>query len=69
MPDDIITKLRALRGLASARTIAALLDLKVSTVYKLVRLHQIPSFRIGYAVRFDPVAVAAWLHARQINPE
>lgn len=41
--------------------VAAYCDLDRNTVYKLVRLGQIPHARAGRAVRFDPEAIEAWL--------
>ena len=67
VPSDVVSKLHALPGLASARTVATLLGLKPSTIYKLVRQHEIPSFRVGYSVRLDPAAVALWLQERSVK--
>lgn len=64
--EDIISTLRGMHGLVGVRTVAGLLNLKVSTVYKLVRLGQIPHFRVGYAVRLDPAAIASWLLTKQV---
>jgi excisionase family DNA binding protein len=66
-PDDIVAKLKALRGLIGARTVAELLGLKPATVYKMARLNQVPCFRVGYSIRFDPSAIASWLQTRQIG--
>lgn len=64
--DDIIAKLRALPGLTSAHEISQLLGLKKATIYKFVRLNLIPCYRVGYSIRFDPTAVAAWLEGKQL---
>ena len=51
---------RALR----AGEVAALLSVSERLVYKLASERRIPAFRIGGALRFDPAALAHWLHDR-----
>jgi excisionase family DNA binding protein len=54
-------KSRALK----VKDVATLLSVSERQVYKLAAENRIPScFRIGGSIRFDPVAVAAWLHQR-----
>jgi excisionase family DNA binding protein len=44
-----------------APELARLLNFPLQRIYKMARDCQIPSFRFGTAVRFDPQAVADWL--------
>ena len=60
----------SLHGKARALTvgdIATLLNVSERQVYNLAAERYIPSFRIGGSVRFDPVAIAAWLR-QKITP-
>lgn len=49
--------------LQSAASIAVLLGTSPHRVYQLARAGQLPSVRLGRSVRFDPVAVRAWIEA------
>lgn len=44
--------------------VAALLSISERQVYKLAQDGNIPCFKIGGSVRFDPSAFAAWLRQR-----
>jgi excisionase family DNA binding protein len=44
--------------------IAELLNISERQVYKLVAKHRIPCFKIGGSIRFDPVAISAWLREK-----
>lgn len=44
--------------------IAELLRISERQVYKLVAAHRIPCFKIGGSIRFDPVAISAWLRQK-----
>lgn len=44
--------------------VAALLNISARQVYKLASGGNIPCFRIGGSVRFDPSEFAAWLRQR-----
>ena len=48
----------------TAREVAELLGISQITVYKMAARAQLPSFRIGSAVRFDPRAIGEWLRKR-----
>lgn len=56
--------LEQMEGAITADPLARLLGLSKITVYKLAAKGRIPCFRVGSAVRFDPVAVAQWLEQR-----
>jgi excisionase family DNA binding protein len=44
--------------------VAQLLNISERQVYKLVAEHRIPCFKIGASIRFDPVAISAWLRGK-----
>jgi excisionase family DNA binding protein len=44
--------------------VAQLLNVSERQVYKLVAEHRIPCFKIGGSIRFDSVAIAAWLRKK-----
>ena len=44
--------------------VAQLLNVSQRQVYKLVAGHRIPCFKIGSSIRFDPVAISAWLRGK-----
>ena len=45
--------------------VAKFLRASTSWVYKAAERDQLPSIRIGAMLRFDPVAIRAWLNARK----
>ena len=62
--EEIRKKPRALR----VSELAALLAVSDRQIYALAAQHRIPGcFRIGGSLRFDPVAIAAWL-LQQLRP-
>lgn len=62
--DEIRSKRRALR----VGELAALLAVSERQIYALAAQHRIPGcFRIGGSLRFDPMAIAAWL-LQQLQP-
>jgi excisionase family DNA binding protein len=44
--------------------VAALLNVSGRLVYQLVAIGDIPHFRVGSAVRFEPKALSEWLHGK-----
>jgi excisionase family DNA binding protein len=42
------------------REVSAYLHVHPNTIYRLVRRHQIPGFRIGYDWRFDIETIDTW---------
>ena len=55
--DSLHGKARALR----VKDVASLLCVSERQVYKLAAEHRIPCFKIGGSIRFDPLAIGAWL--------
>lgn len=58
--EAIEEKTEALR----ARDIAAILGMSVQQIYKMAAKGEIPCFRVGRTIRFDPREVAVWLTAK-----
>ena len=48
----------------TAAEVAELLHVSGRLVYQLVSKGEIPHFRIGGAVRFEPKALSVWLHGK-----
>ena len=55
------------RRLLSPKEAAAYLSLKVDTVYKKARLRELPSVKVGRALRFDLVALDHYIEAHTIQ--
>jgi excisionase family DNA binding protein len=60
---DLPTRIRQFKRAMSATQVADLLDFTVSHILKQAKRGKIPSYRIGGAVKFDPIRVADWLEA------
>jgi excisionase family DNA binding protein len=63
--DDAIST-PCLAHLVGAAVIAAAIGCTAKHVYDLAKRNQIPHYRIGALVRFDPQAIAEWLETCQI---
>lgn len=61
--DHILAFQRAM----TAEEVATLFGLNVNTIYTQARRGDIPSFRIGTAVRFDPKLLAEWYEKQSIG--
>jgi excisionase family DNA binding protein len=61
---ELETKVHALK----AKEVAALLRVTAQHIYKLAAQQLIPSFRVGGAVRFDPIQIADWLRRKMPQP-
>jgi excisionase family DNA binding protein len=64
----MLEDLKARRSALTVREIAELLSLSQREIYKLAATNQIPHFKIGASVRFDPSTVLVWLEARTMTP-
>jgi excisionase family DNA binding protein len=53
-----------LEELITAREVAQVTRLALSTIYQKVHEGQIPHLKLGDAVRFSPTAIQAWLEAQ-----
>jgi excisionase family DNA binding protein len=64
MDVDVVTKLRAMKGLLSVRQISEMLGYHKMTLYSWVAAGKIPHLRIEGTIRFDPNKLAVWLQER-----
>jgi len=60
----IIVQLQQRRNALKASELASLLGVTPQHVYKMAAQQDIPSFRVGKSVRFDPNQVADWLRRK-----
>ncbi len=44
--------------------VARILNVSQRLIYQLVAVGEIPHFKVGSAVRFEPKALSDWLHAK-----
>jgi excisionase family DNA binding protein len=61
---SIIEKISSIDHAISVAELASLLNLGRTAIYDMVHRGAIPSFRVGYSVRFDPHEIAEWLRDR-----
>jgi len=54
------------KRLLTPREVAAFLGLSVDTVYKKARLRELPSVKVGRALRFDVVALERYVEQHTI---
>jgi len=64
---NILLELQAVRREMTVQEVALLLGKSDCTIYRMVHRHQIPSFRMGGSIAFDPSVLAAWLSKK--HPE
>lgn len=57
--------IRARRKAIKIEEVADILSLSQTTLYDWVRTRQIPSYRMGTTIRFDPKELADWLDKRK----
>ena len=51
----------------TVRELAGYLRVHQTTVYRLLREHKLPSFRVGSDWRFDREAIDRWMSEKQIQ--
>ena len=61
---NLIEELEARSGGIKVSDLAAILGVDDKHIYRMAARGQIPSFRVGGAVRFDPQEVAKWLRTK-----
>jgi len=64
----MLEALRARHSALTVKELAGILSLSQREIYKLTAMNQIPHFKIGSSVRFDPSTVLVWLEARMLTP-
>ncbi len=63
MAEELITKSRFL----SAEEAAEFLNLKLSTIYSKTSKNEIPYYRTGKKLMFDPKELEEWIRARRVK--
>jgi excisionase family DNA binding protein len=61
---NLIEELEARRGAMKVSDLTQLLGVDDKHIYRMAARGQLPSFRVGGAVRFDPQEVANWLRLK-----
>ena len=61
---NLIEELEARSGGMKVSDLASILGVDDKHIYRMAARGQLPSFRVGGAVRFDPQEVAKWLRTR-----
>jgi excisionase family DNA binding protein len=61
---NLIEELEARSGGIKVSDLAAILGVDDKHIYRMAARGQLPSFRVGGAVRFDPQEVANWLRSK-----
>jgi excisionase family DNA binding protein len=61
---NLVERLRCTKSALSAQELAKILNCTARYILKSAKAGNIPCYRIGGMVRFDPVIVAEWLNTR-----
>ena len=61
---NLVEELESRRGGIKVADLANILGVDGKHIYRLAARGQLPSFRVGGAVRFDPQEVANWLREK-----
>ena len=64
---NLIQELESRHGAMKVSDLTELLGVDDKHIYRMAARGQLPSFRVGGAVRFDPQEVANWLRLRYGN--
>jgi excisionase family DNA binding protein len=59
--DDLPTRIARRRNALTVTELADLLNLSANHIYDLVKLDQVPHYRLRGSIRFDPAKIARWL--------
>jgi excisionase family DNA binding protein len=60
-------RILAFEGALTAKDVSKLLKIDTDTIYKAARNGEIPSFRVGTSVRFDPKKLNDWYEKQSIR--
>jgi excisionase family DNA binding protein len=63
-PLSLADRIEQIDHALTAKELAVMLHVSPITIYQLAQAGRIDSFRVGTAVRFDPVKVAKWLRTQ-----
>jgi excisionase family DNA binding protein len=64
----MLEELKTKRSAMTVKEVAEILSLSQREIYKLAASNQIPHFKIGSSVRFEPSMVLTWLEERMLMP-
>ena len=64
MAANLIEELEARHGAMKVCDLTELLGVDDKHIYRMAARGQLPSFRVGSAVRFDPQELAKWLRSK-----
>lgn len=64
----LCAQLRSFKQAMTVAEVAGLLHVSERHVYALVQKGEIPSFKVGSAVRFDPESLWTWLERMMVSP-
>jgi excisionase family DNA binding protein len=68
LPASLADRIEQVDHALTADELAPLLSISRITIFKHARRGNIPSFRLGTCVRFDPHAVAEWIRTGTAAP-
>ena len=69
MSHNLIQELESRHGAMKVSELTELLGVDDKHIYRMAARGQLPSFRVGGAVRFDPQEVANWLRLKYGRPQ
>lgn len=61
---DLASTIERRRSAMNVKEVASLLGVSEKQIYALRDKGAIPSFRVGAAIRFDPLAIAQWMRTK-----
>ena len=64
---SLASRVRGMHGALDADELAKLLGVAKVTILRRAKRGEIPSFRIGTMVRFDPQAISRWLFEQGVQ--
>lgn len=64
----MLEMLKTRQSALTVKDLADILSLSQREIYKLAATNQIPHFKIGSSVRFDPTTVLVWLEEKTLSP-
>ncbi len=65
-PSDLAAVIEQRPGLLKVKQMVVLIGFEKTAIYEMVASGRIPYLRIENSIRFDPIAIAAWMRARTI---
>jgi len=65
-PRDLAAVVEQRQGLLSVQDLVELTGFGKTAIYDMVAAGRIPYLRFGSSIRFDPIAVAAWLREHTV---